>query len=40
MNIQLGDKGIAWTDATFNPITGCLNNCPYCYARRLANGRL
>jgi len=25
---------------TFNPITGCLNNCPYCYARRLANGRL
>ena len=25
---------------TFNPITGCLNNCPYCYARKLANGRL
>jgi len=25
---------------TWNPITGCLNNCPYCYARRLANGRL
>lgn len=25
---------------TFNPITGCLNGCPYCYARRLANGRL
>ena len=25
---------------TFNPITGCLNNCPYCYARKLANTRL
>ncbi len=25
---------------TWNPITGCLNNCPYCYARRLANTRL
>jgi protein gp37 len=25
---------------TWNPITGCLNNCEYCYARKLANGRL
>ncbi len=25
---------------TWNPITGCLNGCPYCYARRLANTRL
>lgn len=25
---------------TLNPITGCLNSCPYCYARRLANRRL
>lgn len=25
---------------TLNPITGCLNNCSYCYARKLANGRL
>ncbi len=25
---------------TWNPITGCLNNCSYCYARKLANGRL
>ena len=24
----------------WNPITGCLNGCEYCYARRLANGRL
>ena len=25
---------------SWNPITGCLNNCSYCYARKLANGRL
>ena len=25
---------------TWNPISGCLNGCPYCYARTLANGRL
>ena len=22
-------------DCTFNPITGCFNDCPYCYARRI-----
>ena len=26
--------------STWNPITGCLNGCEYCYARKLANGRL
>ncbi len=30
-----GSPGYTW-----NPITGCLNGCPYCYARKLANGRL
>lgn len=30
-----GSQGYTW-----NPITGCLNGCPYCYARQLANGRL
>ena len=30
-----GSQGYTW-----NPITGCLNRCPYCYARRLAEGRL
>lgn len=30
-----GSPGYSW-----NPITGCLNGCPYCYARRLANTRL
>jgi protein gp37 len=27
---------IEWCDMTFNPVTGCLHNCPYCYARRIA----
>jgi protein gp37 len=37
---------IEWADYTWNPITGCLGpkgdgvRCPYCYANRLANGRL
>ena len=30
-----GSPGFTW-----NPITGCLNGCDYCYARRLANTRL
>ena len=23
---------IEWTEYTWNPVTGCLKNCPYCYA--------
>ncbi|MBA7559153.1 hypothetical protein ES708_00767 [subsurface metagenome] len=30
-----GTQGYTW-----NPITGCLNGCEYCYARKLASGRL
>jgi len=30
-----GTQGFTW-----NPITGCLNGCEYCYARKLAYGRL
>lgn len=26
---------IEWCDHTWNPITGCLHNCEYCYARRM-----
>lgn len=28
-------KSIGWADYTWNPITGCLNGCEYCYARRI-----
>jgi len=31
------NKTLGWI---WNPITGCLNSCPYCYARKLANTRL
>jgi protein gp37 len=27
---------IEWTDYTWNPITGCLHGCEYCYARKIA----
>lgn len=28
---------IEWCDSTWNPVTGCLHGCGYCYARRIAN---
>jgi len=37
MNIQAGEKGINWTDATWNPVTGCRHACTYCYARSMAH---
>ena len=30
------DTKIEWCDSTWNPVTGCLHNCSYCYARRIA----
>lgn len=27
---------IDWCDATWNPVTGCLHGCKYCYAKRIA----
>lgn len=27
---------IEWCDSTWNPVTGCLQGCKYCYARRIA----
>jgi len=28
---------IEWADMTWNPVTGCLHDCTYCYARSQAN---
>jgi protein gp37 len=28
---------IDWADRSWNPVTGCLHNCEYCYARKIAN---
>ena len=27
---------IDWADSTWNPVTGCLHGCEYCYAKRIA----
>lgn len=27
---------IEWCDSTWNPVTGCLHGCEYCYAERIA----
>lgn len=27
---------IEWCDSTWNPVTGCLHKCPYCYAKKIA----
>ena len=31
----MNQSGIEWCDHTWNPITGCRHDCPYCYARRM-----
>lgn len=28
---------IDWCDSTWNPVTGCLHGCEYCYAKGIAN---
>ena len=34
----MGNKTkIDWADSTWNPVTGCLHGCEYCYARAIAN---
>jgi protein gp37 len=32
-NDQGETEGIYWAKWSWNPVTGCLHNCPYCYAR-------
>lgn len=34
MNKQ-GDGKIDWTDYSWNPVSGCLHACPYCYMMRM-----
>lgn len=34
--MTLNKTKIEWCDRTWNPVTGCLHNCPYCYARKIA----
>lgn len=31
------NDNIEWALWSWNPVTGCLHNCPYCYARDIAN---
>lgn len=35
MTRYLNRSAIEWTDLTWNPIVGCRNACPYCYAEAL-----
>src|SRR5258708_37493344 len=35
LNRQKNDS-IEWAQHSWNPVTGCLHNCPYCYARDIA----
>ena len=35
MNAQSNDS-IGWARWSWNPVTGCLHNCAYCYAREIA----
>jgi protein gp37 len=30
------NENIDWAKWSWNPVTGCLHNCPYCYARDMA----
>ena len=36
-NDQTGSDAIEWALWSWNPVTGCKHDCPYCYARDIAN---
>lgn len=33
---QTSGDGISWAEWSWNPVTGCLHGCDYCYAREIA----
>lgn len=33
----MNNTKIEWCNSTWNPVTGCLHGCEYCYARKIAN---
>ncbi len=33
------NEHISWASFSWNPVTGCLHGCPYCYAREIALAR-
>lgn len=33
----MNNTKIEWCNSTWNPVTGCLHGCEYCYARKQAN---
>ena len=35
--MTLNRTAIEWCDVTWNPVTGCLRGCKFCYARNIAN---
>lgn len=37
MKVNMQKSKIEWTDYVWNPVTGCEHQCPYCYARKMAN---
>jgi protein gp37 len=34
---QTPSEGISWAEWSWNPVTGCLHGCDYCYARAIAH---
>lgn len=36
---NITNENIEWAKYSWNPVTGCLHGCPYCFARDIANRR-
>jgi protein gp37 len=34
---EVNKTKIEWADYTWNPVTGCLHDCEYCYAKKIVN---